>query len=327
VSVDDPFDPVLVTGAAGFIGANAVRALLARGHTVHAVVRPGPDPWRLRGLNGPVTSHRLDLADAEAVHALLRRTRPGAVVHLATYGAYERQTDFRAMVGANVLGTFHLLEAAEAAGVRAFVSAGSSSEYGFKAEPMRETDRLDPNSLYAVAKAAQAHLCGLAARRGTGGMGVATFRVFSAYGPWEEPSRLIPTLLRRARANLPLEMVAPDVARDFVYVDDVTDALLDLPRVAGLRGEVINLGTGVETTLSEVVAAVLELTGSRSEVAWGAMPPRRWDTDRWVADPLLAARLIGWRAGHGLRQGLAKMAAWMGDAGYDDQIGPVRGAG
>jgi dolichol-phosphate mannosyltransferase len=231
------------------------------------------------------------------------------------------------MVGANVLGTFHLLEAAKDAGIRAFVSAGSSSEYGIEAEPMRETDRLDPNSLYAVAKAAQAHLCGLAAWRGTGGMGVATFRVFSTYGPWEEPSRLIPTLLRRAQANLTLEMVAPDVARDFVYVDDVTDALLDLPRVAGLRGEVINLGTGVETTLREVVAAVLELTGSRSEVVWGAMPPRRWDTDRWVADPSLATRLIGWRADHGLRQGLAKTAAWMGVARYDDQIVPVRAAG
>jgi nucleoside-diphosphate-sugar epimerase len=308
------FDPVLVTGAGGFVGACAVRAALARGHSVHALVRPGSDPWRLAGLEKTLVVHPIDLEDARAVDALVRNVSPRAVVHLAAHGAYERQTDFRAMVGVNLLGTHHLLEASAAAGVRAFVNAGSSSEYGYKAEPMREDDRIEPNSHYAVAKAAQTHLCTLAGRRG--GMGVATFRLFSVYGPWEEPTRLIPTLLRRACAGLPLEMVSPGVARDFVFVDDVLQALLDFPRVAALRGEVVNLGTGVETTLREVVAAVLDLTGSRSEVRWGAMPPRTWDTDRWAADPSRAARLLGWRPAHDLRAGLNKTAAWLGRHGH-----------
>jgi nucleoside-diphosphate-sugar epimerase len=325
VSAPGGFDPVLVTGAGGFIGACAVRALLARGHAVHAVLRPGSDGWRLRGLAGPIEVHRADLADAGAVSALVAAARPRAVVHLAAHGAYERQTDFPAMVAAGVLGTHYLLEASEAAGVRAFVSAGSSSEYGYKSEPMRETDRVEPNSHYAVAKAAQSHLVALAGRRC--GMGVAGFRLFSVFGPWEDPSRLIPTVIRRARAGLPLEMVAPQVARDFVYVDDVLDALLDLPRVAGLRGEVVNLGTGAETTLAGLVAAVLELTGSRSEVRWGAMAPRRWDTDRWVADPSRARRLLGWRPRHDLRQGLGKMVAWMEGAGDAYHPRPARAAG
>ena len=207
MSIPGAFDPVLVTGAAGFVGACAVRALLRRGHEVHAVLRPGSDPWRLIGLGGPLARHRVDLADVGSVAALVRAVRPRAVVHLAAHGAYQRQSNFRAMVETNILGTTYLLEAAADAGVRAFVSAGSSSEYGFKREPMREEDRLEPNSHYAVAKAAQAHLCALAGRRGE--MGAATFRLFSVYGPWEEPSRLIPTLIRRARAGLPLEMVAP----------------------------------------------------------------------------------------------------------------------
>jgi dolichol-phosphate mannosyltransferase len=190
---------------------------------------------------------------------------------------------------------------------------------------MRETDRLEPNSHYAVAKAAQAHLCALAGRRGA--MGVATLRLFSVYGPWEQPSRLIPTLIRRARAGLPLEMVAPQIARDFVYVDDVLSALLDFPRVARLKGEVINLGTGVETTLRDVVAAVIDLTGSRSEIRWGAMSPRRWDTNRWVAERSQAERLLSWRPAYDLRRGLAAMAAWMKEVGDDYGDGALRAAG
>jgi nucleoside-diphosphate-sugar epimerase len=325
LSVPERFDPVLVTGAGGFVGACAVRALLGRGHEVHAMVRPGSTPWRLRGLGGRLVQHGVDLGDGDGVEALLLAVRPDVVVHLAAHGAYEHQSDFRAMVQSNILGTHHLIEASINVGARAFVSAGSSSEYGFKTDPMRETDRLEPNSFYAVAKAAQTHLCALAG--GREGLGVAVFRLFSVYGPWEQPTRLIPTLIRRARAGLPLEMVAPAVARDFVFVDDVLEALLDFGRVAEMRGDVINLGTGVETPLREVVAAVLEVTRSRSEVRWGAMRPRRWDTDRWVADPAAAQRLLGWRPSHDLRSGLRTMAAWMKERGDDYGLEPSRAAG
>jgi nucleoside-diphosphate-sugar epimerase len=227
------------------------------------------------------------------------------------------------MVGVNILGTQALLEASAAVGVRVFVNTGSSSEYGFRDDPMSERDRIEPNSPYAIAKAAQSHLCLLAARQSS--MTVVVFRLFSVYGPWEEPTRLIPTLLRRARAGLALEMVVPGAARDFVYVDDVLEALLDFPRLLPLSGEVINLGTGIETTLLSLVADVRQLTGSRSEVRWGAMASRRWDTDRWVADPSKAARMIGWRARHDLRSGLTRTALWMearadGDDGRSARI-------
>jgi UDP-glucose 4-epimerase len=320
-----PFDTVLVTGAGGFIGACAVRSLLARGHSVHAVHRPGTDPWRLAGLRGAAHCHALDLGDADGVATLLQTVRPQAVLHLAAHGAYESQTDFREMLTSNVLATYHLLEISAGVGVRAFVNTGSSSEYGYKSEPMREADRVEPNSLYAVAKAAQTHLCQLLGRRL--GMGTASFRLFSVFGPWEAPTRLVPTLIQRARADLPLEMVAPWVARDFVYVEDVLEALLDFPRVSELRGAVINLGTGVETTLSQVVTEVLELTGSRSEVHWGAMAARQWDTNRWVADPTEAARLLGWHPTHSLREGLVKMTAWIEATGEGYGCRPTRVAG
>lgn len=323
------FDRVLVTGAAGFIGACAVRALIARGAEVHAVVRPGSNLWRLAGLDTDAVLHRVDLAEHGSVNRLVDEVQPHAVVHLAAHGAYERQDDFPAMVRCNVLATHNLLEASLASGVTAFVNAGSSSEYGFRRSPMRETDRLEPNSHYAISKAAQTHLCSLLGNRAGIEMGVATFRLFSVYGPWEEPSRLIPTLIGRARAGLPLEMAAPTTARDFVYVGDVIEALLDFQQTARLRGDVINLGTGVETPLHAVVNLVRELTGSRSEVRWGVMPARRWDTDRWVANPSHAHELIGWRARHDLRQGLIETMNWFTEVadGADTGAGLRRSAG
>src|SRR4051812_45502555 len=241
------FAPILVTGGSGFVGACVVRTLVERGQACHVLLRERSQPWRLAGVLDRVVVHRADLLDSDATRSVLAAVRPGAVLHLAAHGAYENQADAPLILRTNVLGTHHLLEAAAAVGVKVFVNAGSSSEYGFKAEPMREDDRPEPNSFYAVAKAAQTHLCALAARKSP--MAVAAFRLFSAYGPWEEPSRLMPTLIRRARAGLPLEMAAPDTARDFVYVEDVVEALLDLPAAARLKGDVINLGTGTETTL------------------------------------------------------------------------------
>jgi nucleoside-diphosphate-sugar epimerase len=158
-------------------------------------------------------------------------------------------------------------------------------------------------------------------------MAVVTLRFFSVYGPWEEPSRLVPTMICRARAGLPLQMVAPDVTRDFVFVDDVLRAFLDFDRLRAASGEVINLGTGVETTLRMVVETIQDLFGHRSEVVWGAMPPRHWDTTRWVADRTRAARLLDWEPRVGLPEGLARTAEWIAATGGHYGISEFRTAG
>src|SRR5262249_14345333 len=140
---------------------------------------------------------------------------------------------------------------------------------------------------------------------------------FSVYGPWEEPTRLIPTVIRRARAGLPLEMVAPETARDFVHVDDVLDALTAFERFAGLRGEVFNVGTGTQSTMRDVVGAARAAGGSGSEGRWGAMKARRWDASCWKAAPAKARSVLGWSAKIGLAEGIARMAAWMAGVGDD----------
>jgi nucleoside-diphosphate-sugar epimerase len=318
--------PILVTGASGFVGAAAVHELLSRKCEAHALVRPRSQPWRLDQVAHDIRIHAVELTDADSVARVVAAVSPSVVLHLAAHGAYETQADASRILTTNVLGTLHLLDAAVASGVGLFINAGSSSEYGFKTEPMRETDRLDPNSVYAIGKAAQTHLCTLFARRHPQ-MAIATLRLFSVYGPWEEPTRLIPTVLRRAQAGLPLEMVGPDVARDFVFVGDVLRALLDFDRLRSATGEVINLGSGVQITLRDVVEIVQELFGRRSHVEWGALRSRQWDTTRWVADRSHAARILNWEPSVGFREGLARTASWIAAQGEDYGTGRPRLAG
>lgn len=277
----------LVTGAGGFVGANLVRRLVADDYDVVALVRPGSDPWRLEGL------------DVEVIDADVREGVPGGfdlVFHLATHGAYSWQEDEYAIRETNVGGTENALRAG-----RRVVVAGSSSEYGLKAHAPAEDEPLDPNSAYAVAKA---EATALAVEHGA-----VVLRLYSAYGPWEEPNRLIPTLLARGLAGELPPLVSPRVGRDFVHVDDVCEAFV---RAVGAQpGRIYNVGSGRQTTVQEVVGVVRRLLGIRAEPEWGSMPDRRWDTETWVANPRRIRDELGWEARTALEEGLARTLAWL----------------
>lgn len=301
--------PVAVTGAAGFVGACAVRRLLQQGREVHALLRSESNLWRLLDLLGKITVHRVDLRDQPGIRSVLQGIRPAVVIHAAAQGTYDQQSEARQILESNVLGTYHLLEAATEVGLELFVNLGSSSEYGLSPHPMSEQDRLQPNTIYAVAKAAQTHLCRVMAERGL--IEVVTLRLFSVFGPWEKPTRLIPNLIRRARAGLPLELSSPNTARDFIYVEDVLDVLEDFEKLSRCNGEVINLGTGTQSTLRQVVEAVEEVVGHPVAVRWHARPPRPWDADTWQADVTMGRRMLAWSPQHTLAGGVKRLADWM----------------
>jgi nucleoside-diphosphate-sugar epimerase len=300
----------LVTGAGGFIGAALVRRLLSDGHPVTALVRPGSDGWRLKDVHDEVRLVDVDLRDRDAVGDAVREVGPEWVFHLAAHGAYSWQDDPAAIVETGVLGTLAVLEAAVAAGARAIVNAGSSSEYGLKSHPPSEGEATAPNSAYAVAKAA-ATMYGrwLARERG---QAVTTLRLYSIYGPWEEPRRLMPTLVSRALQGTLPPLVDPSIARDFVHVDDACDAFLAAARAAEPAvGRIYNVASGSQTTLGQLVELARSLFGVAEEPEWGTYEARSWDTNTWVGDPALIAAELGWSARRSLRDGLMQFADWM----------------
>jgi len=297
---------VLVTGAAGFIGSNLVRRLVADGHVVHAAVRPGSLAWRLEG-TPELRLLELDVGDGQAVSTAVERLKPERVFHLAAHGAYHWQTDVAEMARVNVAGTIALVDACARAGCESLVHAGTSSEYGYRDHAPAEDDAPLPNSPYAVTKAAATLYCTHAAREHR--LPARTLRLYSAYGPWEEPQRLIPTLVSLAlRGRLP-PLVDPAIARDFVYVDDVVEAFVAAAAGNAVSG-LFNIGSGVQTTLGDLVALVRDMFALEAQPVWGA-PARPWDTEVWIADASRARRELGWAPRWSLEAGLGGIRDWL----------------
>ena len=315
----------LVTGGTGFVGANLARRLVAMGHDVHLLARPHHRAWRLAGLEDRVRLHEADLGDTPAVAALAREVSAEWIFHLAAHGAYSFETDVHEIARTNVIGTVNLLEAVRAVGFEAFVNAGSSSEYGFQDHPPTEDERPEPHTDYAATKLAATQFCRQVARRDR--LGVVTLRLYSVYGPYEDPRRLLPMLIDKALAGTLPPFVSPTVARDFVYVDDVCDAFLlaaGSPRLD--PGEIYNVGTGVQTTVREVVETARRLLHVSEEPRWGSMPNRSWDTECWVADSRKIRAALGWRPRYTFEEGFSRMVNWTRGRSSNKEIAP-RAAG
>ena len=300
---------VLITGASGFVGNNLARFLLDRGHETHLLLRKGHAQWRLKDILPDVRVHIADLSDPDAVAEAVKSARAEWIFHLAAHGAYSSQMDTETIVRTNIMGTVNLVQACLRTGFEVFVNTGSSSEYGFKDHAPSENEWLDPNSYYAVAKASATMFCRYTAR--TLGVRIPTLRLYSVYGPYEEPTRLMPALIVNGLEGRLPPLVNPKIARDFIYVDDVTAAYLSAATVeSDDPGAVYNIGSGIQTSIAEVVEAARRTLGITTEPEWGSMKDRIWDTDTWVCDNRLAVEKLGWRPNDSFEKSFQKMVDW-----------------
>ena len=290
----------LVVGAGGFVGRSLTARLEADGWEVVGTVRPG----RRGGV--PV-----DLTDPPALAAVVRDADPDVAFHLAASRVRGTADERAATTAVNALSGLHLVEALGDR-CRAVVRLGSSTEYAAVDGPMDEDAPLHPRGLFGATKAAGSLL--LAAVAAERGLRAVVLRAFQVYGPHDHPTRFVPAVLRAARDGTVLPLTAPGQRRDWVHVDDVVDACVraaladDLP-----PGEVLNIGTGVQTANEELVAAAERATGRRIRTEVGAHPGRSWDTGSWVSDPSRARTALGWQPSTDLETGLRR--TWAAEGG------------
>jgi nucleoside-diphosphate-sugar epimerase/glycosyltransferase involved in cell wall biosynthesis len=300
--------PVLVLGASGFIGANLMRTLEAARPDVFGTASRDP-AWRLVG-SDPDRIIPVDLLARGNLKALLDRVQPETVFDCVAYGAYSFEQDVDRMYQTNVLFKQELIEELVRRGTHCYIHAGSSSEYGARASAPDESQAPAPNSHYAVTKNAAAGLVYFSGKHR--GLRCASLRLYSVYGPLEDRSRLIPTLVAEAAARRLPPFVGPETSRDFVYVDDAVRAFLSAAVL--LRpdryGDSFNVGSGVKTTIRELAQLAQREFHLDCEPEFSSMPARSWDVDDWYSNPGLAAEAFGWRADVTLEEGLRRTARW-----------------
>jgi nucleoside-diphosphate-sugar epimerase len=303
---------VLITGGAGFVGACVARDLIAGGREVHLLLRPESRPWRLAGLEGRYLAHPADLRDAAAVRRAVDACRPVDVYHLAAHGAYAFQKDRTAILTSNLLGTANLLDALAGHDYRVLVNVGSSSEYGHKDRPMHECDRLEPRTDYGVAKAAATLLCQAEALKGRP---VVTVRIFSAFGPWEDPTRLVPYVMGCCLRGKPPQVTVGHQPRDFIYVEDVVTLLKIAATCPEARGLVLHAGTGQQHSVRTMVETILTVCGGLP--AWFGVRQTLPDEPAcWVASIAETTARTGWEPRHDLRAGLERTWEWFRTSGH-----------
>jgi nucleoside-diphosphate-sugar epimerase len=246
------------------------------------------------------------LTDADALGRAFVRARPAVVLHLATPRGRDDAARAR-ILEATVMGAVHLLRLARQFDVQRLVAAGSSLEYRPSDLPLNEEAALGPTTVHGAAKAAATLLYRQAAHEAR--VPVCVLRFFHVYGPWESRHRLLPSAIRAALEDRPLPLTGPGIARDWVFVADVVDAVL---RAAGLdqHGEVVNVGSGQEYSNEALVECVGDVIGRPIRITTGAFPRGPADTLHRCADPVKAARLLGWGPKMTLGRGVRQTVEW-----------------
>jgi nucleoside-diphosphate-sugar epimerase len=300
---------VLVTGAAGFIGANLVRELIERDARVFALLRPAADRSRLVALGDRIDRVEADLEDAISVDRAVATAHPDFVIHAAAPAGHPRTlADRRRMLATALLGTENLVSSLAGTNVVRFVHTGSSTEYGPRNAPHVEDEEPAPRTPRGVAKLGATLLC--RQRALSEGFPAVTLRIFSVYGPWESPVRLVPAAVRAALSGSELLLTEPGIRRDFVHVADVVEAILRAMTAEGVDGEIVNVGSGKETSNEELVSLLGEVVGRRIAVRPGAYPSQPSDVPHSRADIEKAARLLACVPRIPLREGLARTVEW-----------------
>jgi UDP-glucose 4-epimerase len=290
----------IVTGGAGFIGRALTLRLVAAGWSVTSLDRVGcPVP-------GVAESALFELADTDAISEVIRRVCPDAIFHLAACKVRSSElSSYREAIETNVLGTLSLVEALTAGAPEArLVAIGTAEEYGSSPGPYAEAERELPISAYSLSKLAMSRMLETLAR--VNGLRATVLRPSVCYGPGQPPDMFVSALVDALVAGREFPTTPGEQTRDFVYVDDLVEAIeLAATREAAV-GRIINVGSGVETQIRDLAVLVEQLTGAEGLLRIGAVPYRAGEQMRYSVDASLAKELLGWEASTPLEAGLRR---------------------
>lgn len=302
---------ILVTGAGGFIGRHLVSALakqgahvLATGHKLPSAARPDSAAERTEW-------RRLDVTDRAGVEQMVASTSPDVIFHLAAIVGGDRSAEALIAQAETTLGsTINVAYAAIRNSTPLVVHMGTSEEYGDGPVPFEESQPVKAISPYSAAKIAATEFLMTAGR--SFGLPAIVVRPAVVYGPGQE-KLLIPHLFDCYLSGRRPELSPGEQTRDFVYIDDVVNALVACGNRPDLAGLIFNICLGKDYTIAEVARTIAELCAYKGDLGLGQLNYRKPEVMKHLGSYERAKRMLDWEPKVDFKEGLARTHAWWRD--------------
>lgn len=302
---------ILITGASGFIGSNLARKLVKSKNQISVIYRKQSNLWRIKDIISDLDVHMVDLDNFNALKQKIKKIKPDIVYHFATYGVYPSQTSITTMIKTNITCTINLMHVLNDYGtLDKFVNLGSSFEYGPKTNAIKENQCVNPVSPYSITKVSQTQFAKYYATKYN--FSIVTLRLFYPYGMYEQPGRLISDIMSATIQNKILSLSSPYPRRDFIFIDDVINALLKVTKTPKINGEIFNIGGGREYSVGEIVNLVQKITHKDIQISYDDKNQRDFDKlgGRGFTNLEKTKKILNWKPTHSIKQGLAKTYDW-----------------
>jgi nucleoside-diphosphate-sugar epimerase len=295
---------ILITGANGFVGRHMIYHLSQIKHLKITAIDVHDSLIPVKNSNPAIVEYMTgDLSEKEIVNRLQNERHFDCIIHLAAIISQSADANtYLAIMNSNIQATFLLLEMAKEHKAR-FIFPSTALVYGNQKGPFREDMLPDPGDFYSLSKQMSEQLIRFYGNRYD--VPSVIFRIGILYGPSQANKMFIPSLVGSLLSKEDFPMTKGEQMRDFVYIDDLVDAVkivLSRPEIAGIY----NIGTGDAPMLKEVALKAEELTGVRNKLKLGAIPYREKESWEYCLDSSKALRDLQWRASTAIADGLAK---------------------
>lgn len=298
---------VVLTGASGFVGSFVLKLLLASGsHEVAIILREPNAAWRIEDELARVKVIPGDISNVSSFEGEINKFKPDAFVHLAWGGVLgDNRNDIRQWN--NITDTLQLLEVASRVGASHWIGLGSQAEYGQCQAKVDEYVITNPTTLYGISKLAA---CNVAKKMCDElGMRFAWLRLFSSYGPTDNPSWMIPYLINSLLLDERPRLTAAEQLWDYIYVEDAAAAVVSVLENIDAEG-IFNLGSGASTSLKVIIEKIRDYINPNLPLGFGEVAYRPDQVMHLEADVSRLNQLTNWSPCVDLDEGLDKTIRW-----------------
>lgn len=304
---------LVLTGAAGFLGASVLKELLSKNFEVLLILRKNTDCWRINSLISHCQIIYSDLNSLEEFQQELIKFKPDALIHTAWTGVFNNKRNDFEQINDNVSCAINLFKIFEKAQVKTIVAVGSQAEYGPVNHQIDEYQLTSPTTLYGAAKLACYHMLNVLCQQRN--IRFVWHRLFSSYGPRDHQSWFIPYLIKQLANGQEPNLTPGQQLWDYIYIDDAAKAIV-LSLIHSNASGIYNLGSGTIISIKALSEKIRNIINPNLNLGFGKLLYRPDQVMHLQADITKIQNDLGWRPITSLECGLKKTIKWFSEHEY-----------